>query len=322
MATLASGGVLQTAAHAAVHRTKNFVVNAPTPQLAREIADSAEAWRERLAIEWIGEPMPDWTEPCKTVVRVSPNLGAGGATTFVFDRGEVFGWEMTIQGSKERILDSVLPHEITHTVFACYFRRPLPRWADEGACTTVEHKSEVGKQERLLIRFLKNGQGIDFREMFGMKEYPADVLPLYAQGHSLTQFLIERRGKPAFLAFLADGMVDEDWRRAVAKHYGHENEYALQEIWLEWVKAGRPRLELEPDVAVAAATPTTPQSGFPVRQVSAQTDERLAANRSKSVYMSYDQVEPPEAADAPREPVRGWAHGNDAAVNGGATYWR
>ena len=44
--------------------------------------------------------------------------GAGGATSFVFDRGEVFGWKMNIQGSRERILDSVLPHEVTHTIFA------------------------------------------------------------------------------------------------------------------------------------------------------------------------------------------------------------
>ena len=56
---------------------------------------------------------------------------------------EVFGWDMKIQGSEERVLDSVLPHEVTHTIFASHFRQPLPRWADEGACTTVEHVSET-----------------------------------------------------------------------------------------------------------------------------------------------------------------------------------
>ena len=103
----------------------------------------------------------------------------------MFDRGEVFDWKMNIQGSRERILDSVLPHEVTHTIFASYFRRPLPRWADEGACTTVEHRSEIAKQERNLIEFLKTGRGIPFSQMFAMKEYPSDVMPLYAQGHSL-----------------------------------------------------------------------------------------------------------------------------------------
>ena len=223
---------------AATYKTTNFVVTAPSEALAREIGDSAEKWRNDLSKEWIGQTMPNWSKPCKVVAHVSPRLGAGGATTFVFDRGEVTGWDMQIQGSRERVLDSVLPHEITHTVFASYFRRPLPRWADEGACTTVEHQSEIGKQERLLIQFLKTGKGIPFSQMFAMKEYPKDVLPLYAQGHSLTQFLLERRGKQAFMEFLTDGMSDENWRRAIDEHYGHENLYALQESWLDW---GPPR---------------------------------------------------------------------------------
>jgi hypothetical protein len=86
---------------------------------------------------------------------------------------------MKVQGSRERVLDSVVPHEVTHTVFATHFRQPLPRWADEGACTTVEHRSEIAKQERMLIDFLKTRRGIPFNAMFDMKDYPQDVLPLY-----------------------------------------------------------------------------------------------------------------------------------------------
>jgi hypothetical protein len=172
-------------------------------------------------------------------------LGAGGATSFVFDRGQVFGWKMNIQGSRERILDSVVPHEVTHTIFASYFRKPLPRWADEGACTTVEHHSEIAKQERMLVNFLKTQRGIRFSEMFAMKDYPADVMPLYAQGHSLAAWLIESRGRKAFLEFLADGMQDENWPRAVEKHYGFEGLASLQNAWLDWVKQGRPHLTPE-----------------------------------------------------------------------------
>ena len=127
---------------AARHKTANFVINAPTPALAKEIGEAAEHWRQQLAIEWVGKEMPPWSRPCPIRADVAPHLGAGGVTTFVFDRGEVFNWNMTVTGSRERVLDSVLPHEITHTIFACHFRQPLPRWADEGACTTVEHASE------------------------------------------------------------------------------------------------------------------------------------------------------------------------------------
>jgi hypothetical protein len=232
-------------ANAAGYRTTNFTVSAPTPQLAKEIGDRAEVCRREQAIEWLGEELPPWNKPCPIHARVAPNLGAGGATSFVFDRGQVFGWKMNIQGSRERILDSVVPHEVTHTIFASYFRQPLPRWADEGACTTVEHRSEIAKQERMLIQFLKTRRGIPFSDMFVMKEYPRDVMPLYAQGHSLAQWMIENRGRKAFLEFLADGMQDENWPRAVRQHYGFDGLASLQNAWLAWVKQGRPRLTPE-----------------------------------------------------------------------------
>jgi hypothetical protein len=255
-------------AAAAGYKTTNFVVAAPTAQLAKEIGDAAETWRRQLAIEWLGNELPSWSKPCPIHAQVAPGLGAGGATSFVFDRGEVFGWKMNIQGSRERILDSVLPHEVTHTIFASYFRQPLPRWADEGACTTVEHPTEIAKQERNLVNYLKTGRGIPFRQMFAMKEYPPDVMPLYAQGHSLAQWLIESRGRKAFLAFLADGMRDEDWQRAVHQHYGFSDLLAMQHSWNDWIKLGRPRLTPEdsPIATLVANTrngSTTPDGGQP-----------------------------------------------------------
>ncbi len=230
---------------AAGYKTTNFVVSAPTPELCKEIGDQAEVYRRQLAIEWIGKELPAWSKPCPINAQVADNLGAGGATSFIFDRGEVFGWKMNIQGSRQRILDSVLPHEVTHTIFASYFRQPLPRWADEGACTTVEHSSEIAKQQRNLIQFLKSGRGIPFSQMFAMKEYPQDVMPLYAQGYSLSEWLIENRGRKEFLSFVGDGMQDDNWPRAVREHYGFPNLFALQNAWNDWVKQGRPHITPE-----------------------------------------------------------------------------
>ena len=227
------------------YRTENFIVDAPTKELAEEIGRNAERYRRELALQWLGEVMPTWGEPCMLTAEVDSNLGAGGATSFVFDRGEVFGWRMEIQGSRERILDSVLPHEVTHTVFATHFRQPLPRWADEGACTTVEHASERMKQQQMLITFLKTGRGISFSQMFAMKEYPADVMPLYSQGYSLARFLIEQHGRQAYMEFLSQGLEDERWEKALKQQYGIDNLLVLQNTWLAWVKKGSPRLELQ-----------------------------------------------------------------------------
>jgi hypothetical protein len=120
---------------AAGYRTRNFVVTAPTPQIAQQVGDAAEHYRRELAVEWLGCELPAWYAPCPIQVKVG-QIGAGGATTFNFapdQKGvmQVYGWDMKIQGSLERILDSVLPHEVSHTIFACYRAGPMkgpPRW--------------------------------------------------------------------------------------------------------------------------------------------------------------------------------------------------
>ncbi|MDZ7619969.1 MAG: hypothetical protein U1E05_23460, partial [Patescibacteria group bacterium] len=192
---------------------------------------------------WLGEAMPNWAQPCLITVRVGAQLGAGGATTFYFDQGEVFGWRMSIQGSRERVLDSVLPHEITHMILASHFRRPLPRWADEGAATSVEHVSEKNKHRRMLFQFLRTGRGIAFNQLFAMREYPDDIMPLYAQSYSLADYLIQSGGRRKYLAFIGDGMDGNDWCAAISRHYGVDNSGDLQQTWLAWVKQGCPNLQ-------------------------------------------------------------------------------
>ncbi len=254
VATLCCGLMSAVPAAAAGYRTANFIVDAPTEALARRIGDASEQYRHSLAVEWLGKPLPRWSRPCPIKAEVAPHLGAGGATSFVFDKGEVFNWTMTIQGSEERILDSVLPHEITHTIFASHFRCPLPRWADEGACTTVEHPVERARQHRLLIEFLTTGRGIAFPEMFAMQEYPADVLPLYSQGYSLARYLIERGGRQKYVAFVGEGLATRDWSGAVRTHYGVPTVAQLQHTWLGWVKEGCPA----PPASMALAAASTP----------------------------------------------------------------
>lgn len=220
------------------YRTQNFIVRADQREIAEEVGRAAEKYRRDLAIEWLGQPMRNWSQPCPITVDIGPTLGAGGATSFIFDRGEVFDWQMTIQGTRERVLDSVLPHEVTHTIFATYFRRPLPRWADEGASSTVEHTSERRKQQRMLIAFLQTRRGIPFNDMFRMKQYPNDILPLYAQGHSLATFLMAQGGKRKFLKYVKEGLSDENWTAATRAHYRFNNLGELQTAWLDWVRHG------------------------------------------------------------------------------------
>ncbi len=317
-----------SSASGASHRTANFIVQAPTEQLAREFGEAAEGFRRDLALEWLGRELPRWGQPCPISTQVSPQLGAGGATTFYFDRGksgtmEVFGWRMTVQGSRERILDSVLPHEVTHTIFATHFRRPLPRWADEGACTSVEHISERSKQHQMLIRFLKTGQGIPFDRMFAMKEYPRNVMPLYSQGYSSVRFLIAQGGKRKFIKFMEDGFASDNFPTSVRKHYGYHDLGVLQNKWLAWVRVGSPRRipatsQGKPELATAEpkarpvpnliARGDKPAPAANIRQVAATADRAGWYSRNQPRGKQHEGNQPagnqPQTLPARHEAVR------------------
>lgn len=297
----------------AKHRTANYIVETADPRLAVQFAEAAERYRHDLAVAWLGEALPNWSQPCPITVQVGPHLGAGGATTFVFDRGEVFGWRMNIQGSAERVLDSVLPHEITHMIFASHFRQPLPRWADEGGATSVEHFSERNKHRQMLFQFLRSGRGIAFNKMFAMKDYPSDIMPLYAQGYSVAEYLIQIGGRRKFVDFVGDGLKAGDWSGMVQKHYGIHDLGVLQETWLAWVRDGSPLLP--------------PRS----EQPAAAKPEMLAASQHGSVYATAalhrernvaaaaparQNPRPPAATPRPLVPVQWPASNAPAALPG------
>lgn len=268
------------------YATPNFIVYAPTPDIAKTIALAAEEYRRDLAIEWLGHALPRWAQPCPVKVKIG-QIGAGGATTFTFHptrngSAEVCGWDMQIQGSLERILDSVLPHEVSHTIFACHFRRPLPRWADEGAATLVEHESERRRQILTVKQVLGTKRRIPLRQLLAIKEYPKDmqdVLTLYAEGYTLADLLVQKGGKTRYLKFLADAHT-QGWDKAVTGNYEYESLDELEKDWHGWIVAGCPTLNVPAEhVLVEAGNPAKrPEGQVVVRGQSPPDDPFLEAS--------------------------------------------
>lgn len=224
-----------------VSETPNFRIFAQSPELATEVGQMAEEYRRHLAMHWLGRELSPWLEKVPVMVQSSPNLPASGETKYTLAAGSIRNIQMFLSGTRERILDSVLPHELTHTVLATHFApsgKPVPRWADEGACTTVEHSSERSKHDMMLVRFLSERRCFPFKTLFAMREYPSDIMPLYAQGYSLCAFLIAQGGPRQFVQFLERGMQDEDWASAVANNYGYPKLGKLQLAWNDWVSDG------------------------------------------------------------------------------------
>ena len=302
------------------YRTQNFIVQASSPQFAKQVGDEAERFRRELALRWLEHELPPWPAPCPIRVQDAPNLGAGGATEYTPTGRGVRDFRMSIQGSRERILDSVLPHEVTHTILASHFGQPLPRWADEGASTTVEHRVEKDRHEQMLREFLTHNRGIPMNQMFMMREYPSDILPLYAQGFSVSRFLIAQGGHRKFIDFVGATLRGNQWTHAVRENYGYESLAELQEYWLRWVADGsgnveayaKQSIDAGPVVQVAATEPVKPLADKvqPAPSAPANLDGALASAGTTGWYVRRRQEIaakelPPVKRNFDKKPLRG-----------------
>ncbi len=250
----------------ATYPTPNFQVEAPTAQIAQQVGQAAEYYRKQKALEWLGQEMPPWPQRCPIVVRVTMS-GPTGATQFAFDRGVIRSQQMHIEGPLDRILASVLPHEVTHTVFADFFRCPVPRWADEGGAVLSEDDVEKERHDKLVRQVLNTpGRMIPLRRLFSLREYPGDVMVLYAEGYSVANYLVGISNKPTFLRFVANGMSN-GWDAAVRSYYRYNSVEELEEAWLTHLRATK----RQPPTILAQNGQSPPATGASNRVIVRQT---------------------------------------------------
>jgi len=211
---------------AAEYRTKNFTVTASgfndNGAAEEVIGDRAEFQRASIASYWTGSPLPNWSRPCVLKV-INRDHAGGGQTKFDFKpsligRTDVVNWRMQVEGRSVKVIcDSVLPHEITHTINACIFRAPLHRWYDEGIASYCETDFERGK----LYDVAKNGDW-EFSRILGLKEYPQDsqeMLTIYGVGLTTVEVLMNR-GDQEDLIRCGHIAMASNWGKAISEVYG------------------------------------------------------------------------------------------------------
>lgn len=223
----------------AEQRTQNFVVIAANQQICQSVAQWAEHYRREKAILWLGKEMPQWSEPCPLHVTVGMD-GPRGETEFTFAFGRVGSQRMKISGPLDRLIYSVLPHEITHTVFAYHFKSPVPRWADEGGSVLSEDDTERDRHDKLVRSILNHGQQIPMRNLLSLKEYPQQVMCLYAEGYSISDYLVKRSNRQHFLNFVGHGM-QHGWDAAAKSYFGHASVEELEQAWLKHLRDTKQR---------------------------------------------------------------------------------
>lgn len=247
-AVLAFGFVV--ACGGASARTANFVVEAPTAEAAKRVAEHAEVCRKSIALAWLGKELPAWGTPCPIKVKLTGGE-AGGVTLFGFARGRVSDQEMSVEGRIDRILASSLPHEVTHTIFAAYFGGPMPRWADEGASLLSEDRREKDRHDQIVAQLLQRRGDLPLGRLFVIEDYPRDLMGFYGQGYSVSRFLVEMGGRPRFLQFVREGL-QSGWDKATRAHYGLTDVRELDRAWRSWHKVAATTGSARAPVAVRA----------------------------------------------------------------------
>ncbi len=167
---------------------------------------AAEDAYVKIAKFWFQKRLPDLHKAVPIYV-TKERGGAGGATTFALDRGHAFRWRMRLQGSPDKILTDGIPHEVNHVVFYAHFRKPLPRFFDEGAAMLMESDTSRSRQHVIIAR----NRPPPLRSMMDRMQYPSsNIVTFYAAGSVVTAYMVNLKGPDTFIGFLRDSRKPSD----------------------------------------------------------------------------------------------------------------
>ena len=213
------------------YRTTNFIVNAPTPQIAQQVGQLAEQYRRDKAIQWLNREMPPWPQPCPLYVQVSMEPPSG-ATSFQFGQGQVMSMKMEIQGPLDRLWPAYCRMRSHIRSSPITFASPCRAGPTKAApCSAKMTRSAIATTSSR-GSILNQGRQIPLRRLLSLKEYPREVMCLYAQGYSLSDYLVKRSNRQTFLSFVGVGM-QSGWDVAAQSFYGLSSVEKLEEAWLD-----------------------------------------------------------------------------------------
>ena len=230
-----------------IHESPNFRIYHCDPALAERAATIAESVRTAQGQRWgsTGTRAP-WSPRCELFLYPTADAFAEatgqpatspGLSTISNNGAQVLSRRMSLRADNPLLLQTTLPHEVTHIVLADLFvARAIPRWADEGIAVLVEPESEQRHREADLKGPLDGGRVFDVGRLMAM-DYPdpKDWRLFYAQSVSLTRFLVEQGPPERFIQFIRDSQrVGSE--AALRDVYHIDGLAALQERWLDYAR--------------------------------------------------------------------------------------
>lgn len=254
-------------------------------ELTKQILNHAERCYLEIGRAWFGRDLPPLPEKC-TITYTIGRAGLSSGET-VWARPGMQDIQMRVNGSYERLMIDTIPHEVTHLVLRMGLGHELPRWMDEGACTSTESDSFITWHENKLIEYLRENRIPPLNVTLAMTQYPEDALPFYSQSVSLCRFLIGSHGHEKFLDLARTFRANGSWTLSFRELYGYESLPQLQDAWMDWVVAGSPDIQ--------RASKPIPMSQAPYRPGSAYVSAEQCANGQCEIQQpQYRQTYPPQ----------------------------
>ena len=227
---------------------QDFVVTAPTEELAHTVLRKAEQLRTEISQQWFGQPIPAGVTD--TIISVNVTERKDSGLTWPSSDPDTPSCLVFLDSSEENVTGALLAHEMTHVVFATKCSVKLPAWADEGIASLHDDHKRKTIRQRILNKYAAAGSWPAIHEILTTERIVSHDQAGYATASSLVSFLLTKGDHRTLLRFAAEG-AGAGWDRAVNEHYQIADANGLQREWQIWVTK---QLHQRQDVAAVAAS--------------------------------------------------------------------
>lgn len=210
----------------------NFIVFAEDQALAESVLAKADEFRQSVAQDWLGTPLP--ASVGRTVIHVQLSENEDRGQFWAIDGTDRRHHKLWITTTRKRAVGSTLHHEITHAVLATQFPGRLPAWIDEGIASGYDDKSRRDVRRNLIAWYVRSGNWPRLESLFKTDTITASDKATYATASSLTEFLLSRADKQTLLQFAVAGQKN-GWDQALQQAYRIGSIGELQTAWQAWV---------------------------------------------------------------------------------------
>jgi hypothetical protein len=214
----------------------NFLVSAPSDELARAVLNRAEELRREIARDWLGKELPPSVG--HTVIDVFSSQDENRGLTSPSRDLKRPTFMMWLTTSPERAMGPLLAHEVAHVVLSTRYPGQLAPWVDEGiACLYDDQERKIIRSD-VLAWYNDTGNWPSLVTVLDADKIARWDQASYAVSTSVVEFLLTKGDKSQLLAFAVDGKK-HGWDAALRSHYGIAGVPALERAWQDWVASDR-----------------------------------------------------------------------------------